>query len=91
VCFKHETPRPKRKEKIMALRKQFQSNLKPRPELQRLLAANANRDVTDEELRDQRVSFAFGNAPADAANITKASFKSASESVLLRKRETDRH
>lgn len=75
------------KEKIMALRKQFQSNLQLRPELQRLLEEARNKDVTDEELRQQRVSFAFGNAPADAENITKASVQSASESVLLRKRQ----
>ena len=75
-----------RERKIMALRKQFQSNLQLRPELQRLLEEARNRDVTDEELRQQRVSFAFGNAPADAENITKASVQSASESVLLRKR-----
>ena len=75
-----------RERKIMALRKQFQSNLQLRPELQRLLEEARNRDVTDEELRQQRVSFAFGNAPAVAENITKASVQSASESVLLRKR-----
>lgn len=75
----------------MALRKQFQSNLQLRPELQRLLEETRNREVTDEELREQRVSFAFGNAPADAEGITKASVRSASESVLLRKRQADPH
>jgi len=69
----------------MALRKQFQSNLQLKPELQRLLEEARNTEVSDEELREQRVSFAFGNAPADAENITKASVRSASESVLLRK------
>lgn len=75
----------------MALRKQFQSNLQVRPELQRLLEEARDREVTDEELKEQRVSFAFGNAPADAENITKASVQSASESVLLRKRQADPH
>ena len=71
----------------MALRKQFQSNLQLKPELQRLLEEARNREITDEELRDQRVSFAFGNAPADSENITKASMRTASESLLMRKRQ----
>jgi hypothetical protein len=75
----------------MALRKQFQSNLQLKPELQRLLEESQNREVTDEELREQRVSFAFGNAPADAESITKASMKSASESLLMRKGQDRPH
>ena len=47
----------------MADRKQFQ-NIKPAdPELIRLLEAARNNPVTEEELQEQRVSFAFGNAP----------------------------
>ena len=71
----------------MALRKQFESNLQLKPELQHLLEEAGKREVTDEELREQRVSFAFGNAPADAEDITKASVRSASESLMMRKRQ----
>lgn len=75
----------------MAARKQFQSNLQVKPELKRLLEEALQKEVSEAELREQRVSFAFGNAPADAENITKASVRSASESVLLRKRQADPH
>jgi len=40
--------------------------------------------VTEEELREQRISFAFGNAPADAKNITKDSVRHASANIKLR-------
>lgn len=69
----------------MALRKQFQSNLQVKPELQQLLEEARNREVSDDEIREQRVSFAFGNAPFDAENITKASVRSASQSLVMRK------
>ena len=40
--------------------------------------------VTDDELREQRISFAYGNAPANAKNITKDSVRKASEHILLK-------
>ncbi|HVQ37123.1 MAG TPA: hypothetical protein VMS31_06305 [Pyrinomonadaceae bacterium] len=70
----------------MALRKQFQSSPELKPELQRLLEEARNKEVSDEELREQRVSFAFGNAPADAEHITKDSVRFASQSILMRRR-----
>jgi hypothetical protein len=73
----------------MALRKQFQSSLKVKPELQKLLDEARAKEVSDDELREQRVSFAFGNAPADAKNITKDSVRYASQSILLRKRSRE--
>ena len=67
----------------MADRKQFQ-NLKPAdPELIRLLEAARNKTVTEEELQEQRVSFAFGNAPADSELITKDSVRMASKKIRL--------
>ena len=66
----------------MADRKQFFGEIKPDPDLQKLLLAA--RPVTEEELREQRISFAFGNAPADATRITKDSVRQASHHIRLR-------
>jgi len=49
----------------------------------RLLDASRNKVVTEEELQEQRVSFAFGNAPADSALITKDSVRLASKHIRL--------
>jgi hypothetical protein len=66
----------------MADRKQFFSPVPVDPELAQLL--NETRDVTvsDEELREQRISFAFGNALNSEA-ITKESVRNASQHVRL--------
>ena len=66
----------------MADRKQFQNVTAPDPELMRLLDASRNKPVTEEELQEQRVSFAFGNAP-DSALITKDSVRLASKNIKL--------
>ena len=69
----------------MADRKQFQNIPEPSTELMRLLNEARTRTVTEAELREQRVSFAFGNAPVSAAErITKASVRAASTSIRLR-------
>ena len=68
----------------MADRKQFFGDMKPDPELVQLLRAAAETTVTEEDLREQRISFAFGNAPADAKNITKDSVRHASAHIRLR-------
>ena len=68
----------------MADRKQFQSVPVPDPELMRLLDASRNIPVTEEVLREQRVSFAFGNTPASASErITKDSVRAASTHIRL--------
>jgi hypothetical protein len=68
----------------MADRKQFQNVPAPDPELMRLLDASRNRAVTEDELREQRVSFAFGNAPVAASDrITKESVRAASRHIKL--------
>ena len=64
-------------------RKQFQNVPAPDPELVRLLAASRNRELTEDELREQRVSFAFGNAPASSNLITKDSVRAASTHIRL--------
>jgi hypothetical protein len=65
----------------VADRKQFDNVPAPNPELLQLLANG--RAATEEELKEQRISFAFGNAPVDADNITKDSVRVASNSISL--------
>jgi hypothetical protein len=66
----------------MADRKQFQNVTAPDPELMYLLEASRNKPLTEEEFQEQRVSFAFGNAP-DSALITKDSVRLASKRIKL--------
>lgn len=66
----------------MADRKQFFGEIKADPELLKALDASNQTPVTEQELREQRISFAFGNAPA-GANITKESVRQASEHIRL--------
>ena len=64
----------------MAARKSFLGPAPDHPELDRLLEATKNMPVTDAQLNEQRVSFAYGNAPIDAELITKDSVRNASQS-----------
>jgi len=66
----------------MADRKQFENVVAPDPELVNLLNATRNRLVTEDELREQRISFAYGNAPASDL-ITKESVRCASLHIRL--------
>jgi hypothetical protein len=66
----------------MADRKQFFGEIKADPELLRALETSRQTPVTEDELREQRISFAFGNAPANAKN-TKDSVRQASEHIRL--------
>ena len=66
----------------MADRKQFLGVIPANEELMRLLDESRDRTVTDEELREQRISFAFGNA-LNSNTITKESVRRASRSVRL--------
>jgi len=67
----------------MADRKQFQNVKAPDPELMRLLNASRDTAITEEELQEQRVSFAFGNAPTNSLLITKDSVRLASTHIRL--------
>jgi len=67
----------------MAARKQFQSSLTTKPELQRLLEAAREKGVSEEDLQEQRISFAYGNAP-DSKLITKDSLRVASKHIRLK-------
>ena len=68
----------------MADRKPFIGNLKLDKELQGLLDESSKTPVTVDELREQGISFAYGNAPASAKGITKDSVRKASQHILLR-------
>lgn len=68
----------------MAARKSMLKPAPPRPELERLIEEACKRGVTDEELLEQRISFAYGNAPASAKRITKESVREASRRQRLR-------
>lgn len=67
----------------MADRKQFSGDIKADPELLRALEESRKAPVTEDELREQRISFAFGNAPADAKHITKDSVRHTSKNIRL--------
>lgn len=66
----------------MADRKQFERIPAIDPELNRLLQASRNISVTEEELHEQRISFAFGNA-LNSDRITKDSVRTASQNLKL--------
>jgi hypothetical protein len=70
----------------MADRKQFENVTAPDPELMRLLEESRNQPVTEEELQEQRISFAFGNA-LESELITKDSVRLTSKHVSLRPAE----
>jgi hypothetical protein len=67
----------------MADRKQFLGEIKADPNLKRVLEASRETKVTEAELHEQRISFAFGNAPASAKNITKDSVTQTSKRIQL--------
>jgi hypothetical protein len=66
----------------MAGRKAFLGVLPSHPDLDRLLEEARQNPVTDEQLQEQRVSFAYGNAPADSG-ITKESVREASRRIRI--------
>lgn len=73
---------PAEGEFLMANRKQFLGETALDPELVKLLEESKQKPVTDADLHEQRISFAFGNSP-DSDYITKDSVRKASESILL--------
>jgi hypothetical protein len=67
----------------MPLRKQFSGDVQADEELLTLMEASRRIAVTDDMLREQRISFAYGNA-MNADRITKASVRATSQSIRLR-------
>lgn len=66
----------------MAKRKPILGDSPARPELDRLFEAARVSGVSDDELQEQRISFAYGNAPENS-DITKDSVRVASRTVRL--------
>jgi hypothetical protein len=67
----------------MSARKQLQSSLTIKPELDRLLKEARSKEVSEEDLKEQRISFAFGNA-LESELITKESVRYASKRIRLK-------
>jgi hypothetical protein len=67
----------------MAARKQFIMTAEADPELVKLLDDARKQEVSEEDLHEQRISFAFGNAPADAELITKETVRHSSKNIRL--------
>jgi hypothetical protein len=70
------------KGRVMADRKQFIGVVGADEALLRLLRDTVDRVVSDDELREQRVSFAFGNS-LNSERITKDSVRQTSQSARL--------
>ena len=68
----------------MPARKQFQTTLTANPEIRKLLDTAKKRKVLESELQEQRISFAYGNAP-ESELITKESVRVASTNIRLKK------
>lgn len=68
----------------MAIRKATIRPVPPRPELVQLMEQARKTGVSDEQLKEQRISFAYGNAPQDS-RITKESVRSAANGLRLAK------
>jgi len=67
----------------MADRKQFQSSLTVEPELEALLREARGKVVSEDEFREQRISFAYGNAPPSDL-ITKESVRWSAQNYRLK-------
>jgi hypothetical protein len=67
----------------MADRKQFLSNSTDDADLLALLEKTRCDEVTEAELHEQRVSFAFGNA-LNTEQITKETVRRASQNIRIR-------
>lgn len=66
-------------------RKHIEADLEISPELKRLLDEAKDKEVSEEELKEQRVSFAYGNAPVRSEGvITKDSVRRTSERIRLK-------
>ena len=68
----------------MAARKSVLKPAPERPELDRLVRASIKTGVSNEQLQEQRISFAYGNAP-EGSRITKDSARVAAHSIRIMK------
>jgi hypothetical protein len=67
----------------MAARKSVLGPPPNRPELDKLLEQARTVRLTDEQLQEQRISFAYGNAPDSNKLITKDSVRTASKTIRI--------
>jgi hypothetical protein len=67
----------------MSTRKQFETSLQLTPELERLIKEAQDKGVTEADLQEQRVSFAYGNA-LKSEHITKETVRRTSQSIRLK-------
>ncbi|MBV8536137.1 MAG: hypothetical protein JO128_11125 [Alphaproteobacteria bacterium] len=67
----------------MAARKSLLGPEPEHPELDHLLEQAKTKPVTEEQLQEQRVSFAYGNAPESAKGITKESVQTTSRTMRM--------
>ena len=66
----------------MAQRKPMLRPSPMRPELDLIFAQARENSLSDAELREQRISFAYGNAPKESG-INKESVREASRTLLM--------
>ncbi len=66
----------------MAARKSFLGPTPSHPQLEKLLEQALKTKITDVQLQEQRVSFAYGNAP-ESSRITKDSVRDASKTIRM--------
>ena len=67
----------------MTARKSFLKVAPENEELDRLLAEAIRAGVSEEQLAEQRVSFAYGNAPADSDNSKDSVRKASAHNKLI--------
>ncbi|MDA3858836.1 MAG: hypothetical protein PF480_11535 [Roseovarius sp.] len=67
----------------MALRKQTSQRTEVRDDLQAMIKKTRLKRVTEDELHEQRISFAFGNAMSNE-KITKDSVRTTAQRVRLK-------
>jgi len=66
----------------MADRKAYLGKIPSHPTLDKLLEKARSEPVSDDQLREQRVSFAYGNAPA-SSGITKDTARAAAQNIRI--------
>jgi len=68
----------------MAARKSFFGPTPSHPRLDKLREQTRNLKVTEDQLQEQKISFIYGNAPANS-HITKDSARDSSKRFLIEK------
>ena len=80
----------KEKGSTMADRKQFLGTIKVNPELKKVLETSRGKQVTEEELQEQRISFAYGNVALENPAVTRESVRQVSAQMRVEGRREHR-